>query len=128
MKAKTNIDGGGLRDNAGKLRIGFVPTDVILAVAQVLTEACTTRVPPYPERNWERGMPWSKVTESLERHLADIKLGHFVDAKSKLRASAHLACNAMILCAYDLRGMHHLDDLEPFARAAARKSRKTKTK
>lgn len=116
-KRNNNIDGGGRRDNHGKLRVDLIPADVMEALAEVLGHACTQRVPPYPERNWERGMPWSKVTASLERHLLDIKLGRRLDPSgTKLRSSALLLCNAVFLCAYDIRGMHHLDDLEPFAR------------
>ncbi len=116
MATSKRPDGGGRRDNAGKLRVDLIPADVLEALAGVLTDACTTRVPPYPERNWERGMKWSNVVGSLERHLLDFKLGRRVDRKSKLRSSALLLCNAVFLCAYDLRGLTALDDLEPYAR------------
>ncbi len=122
---KKKVDGQGLRFNAGKLRVDLVPADVIEAMATVLGYACTQRVPPYPPRNWERGMPWSDVTASLERHLLDLKLGRRLDPSGTgLRTSALLLTNAAIVCAYDMRGMHHLDDLEPFARAAARRRKK----
>lgn len=113
------IDGGGFRHNGGKLRVDLVPADVIEVLADVLGYACTERKPPYPERNWERGMKWSNVVASLERHLLDVKLGRRLDpAGTGRRSTALLLCNAVILCAYDIRDMHHLDDLEPFARAA----------
>lgn len=119
------VDGGGLRDNAGKLRMDLIPTDVMEALAEVLGHACTQRQPPYPERNWERGMPWSKVVASLERHLADVKMGRRLDPSGTgLRSVALLLCNAVFLCAYQIRGMEHLDDLEPYARAAARRKNK----
>jgi hypothetical protein len=111
-------DGGGIRHNAGKLRLDLVPADVIAALAEVLGHACTQRNPPYPERNWERGMKWSDVVASLERHLLDVKMGRRLDPSGTgLRSTALLLCNAAFLCGYDIRGMHHLDDLEPFARA-----------
>lgn len=117
-RKSTVVDGGGLRDNAGKLRVDLVPADVIEALAGVLGHACTSRKPPYPERNWERGMPWSKVVASLDRHLLDVKRGRRLDPSGTgLRSTALLLCNAVFLCAYDLRGMHHLDDLEPMLRA-----------
>lgn len=115
-------DGGGHRHNQGKLRLDLIPEDIRRELAKVLTHACTERKPPYPERNWERGMPWSNVVGSLERHLSDLKLGIRIDPSgSGLRTSALLLCNAMFLCGYDIRGMHHLDDLEPYARAAAQR-------
>lgn len=116
-KIKPVPDGGGLRHNAGKLRLDLIPADVMLELAKVLTHACTERKPPYPERNWERGMPWSQVAGSLDRHWNDLKLGKRLDPSGTgLRTSALLLCNAVFLCAYDIRGMHHLDDLEPVAR------------
>lgn len=121
----TNVDGGGRRDNTGKLRVDLVPADVIEALAEVLGFACTQRVPPYPPRNWERGMKWSNVVASLERHLLDVKLGRRLDPSGTgLRSTALLLCNAVFLAAYDLRGLHHLDDLEPYARARPRKARR----
>lgn len=117
MARKKRVDGGGLRFNKGKLRVDLVPSDVIEALAGVLGFACTQRKPPYPERNWERGMKWSDVVASMERHLLDVKLGRRLDPSgTNLRSTALLLCNAVFLCAYDIRGMHHLDDLEPFAR------------
>ena len=121
-KKSDKMDGGGMRFNAGKLRVDLVPADVIEELARVLGYACTQRVPPYPERNWERGMKWSDVVASLDRHLLDVKLGRKCDPSGTgLRSTALLLCNAVFLCAYDIRGMHHLDDLEPLVRAANRK-------
>ncbi len=123
-KAPLKVDGGGRRDNAGKVRVDLIPTDVIMALAEVLGFACTQRVPPYPERNWERGMKWSNVVASLDRHLADVKRGIRLDPSGTgLRSTALLLCNTVFLCAYDLRGMHHLDDLEPVLRAPRRKKK-----
>lgn len=119
------VDGGGLRFNGGKLRVDLVPADVIEALAGVLGYACTKRTPPYPERNWERGMKWSNVVASLERHLLDVKLGRRLDpAGTGLRSTALMLCNAVFLCAYDIRGLDHLDDLEPYARKSKKATKK----
>lgn len=118
---RVKVDGGGERKNTGKLRLDLVPTDVVEELAKVLTYGAKK----YAERNWERGMPWSDVAGSLERHWADFKLGRRVDpAGSGMRTSALLLCNAVFLCAYDIRGMHHLDDLEPFARGSRARRKK----
>lgn len=121
--AKTSahpIDGGGLRKDDGKLRVDLIPADVMEELAHVLTFGAKK----YAERNWERGMKWSKVMGPLERHLLDFKLGRRVDKDSGRLTSAHLLCNVVFLCAYELRKMNHLDDIEPFANAAMRKRRK----
>lgn len=84
--------------------------------------ACEQRKPPYPPRNWERGMKWSDVVASLDRHLLDVKMGRRLDPSGTgLKSTALLLCNAVFLCAYDIRRMHKLDDLEPFARKIARR-------
>ena len=130
MPSKTKVtqrkpDGGGLRFNTGKLRVDLVPADAIEALAEVLGYACTQRKPPYPPRNWERGMKWSDVVASLDRHLLDVKMGRRLDPSGTgLKSTALLLCNAMFLACYDRRGLHHLDDLEPYARASKQRRKK----
>lgn len=113
MKPRTKIDGGGLRKDTGKLRVDLIPADVQKELAKVLTFGAKK----YAERNWERGMPWSKAAGPLDRHWLDFKLGLRVDPESKCLTIAHVLCNAVFLCAWELRGLQGLDDLEPFARA-----------
>lgn len=117
---RVKTDGGGLRHDAGKLRLDLVPTDVLQELARVLTFGAKK----YAERNWERGMPWSKAAGPLERHWADFKLGKRRDPESRCLAIAHVLCNAVFLCAWELRNMGHLDDLEPFARKFKRTNRR----
>jgi hypothetical protein len=114
---KKSVDGGGLRHDQGKLRVDLLPADALQEVARVMTYGAHK----YAERNWERGMPWSKVAGPLDRHWLDFKLGRRVDRETKLRTMAHVACNALFLLAYEMRGLHHLDDIEPFARAPKRR-------
>jgi hypothetical protein len=94
------IDGGGLRHNQGKLRLDLVPVSLDRAVAAVLQQACERSVNPYPERNWERGMPWSKVTASLLRHLAAWRAGEDNDPETGLPHLWHIACNVAFLIEY----------------------------
>lgn len=106
-KQSYNGDNGGLRYDAGKPRVGLLPPDALLALAEVYTQACApSEAYPqgkYPERNWERGMNYSKVTDSLLRHLLKWMGGEDVDAESKLLHTAHIAWNAMALLTYQLR-------------------------
>jgi hypothetical protein len=100
-------DNGGLRYDANKPMMHLLPPDALLALAEVYTKACTptTMYPQgkYPKRNWERGMDWSKVTDSLERHLMAFKMGEDKDRESGLLHAAHMAWNAMALLTYQLR-------------------------
>lgn len=86
----------GLRFNDGKTRHDLVPAYAQEQYARVLTEGSKK----YAERNWERGMKWSKVIASLERHLQEIKNCNDYDAESKLLHSAHIMCNAAFLTEY----------------------------
>lgn len=86
----------GLRYNEGKLRYDLVHQWAHEQMVKVLTFGSQK----YQERNWERGMAWSKIISSLERHLAAIKKGEDFDQESGMLHIAHLACNAHFLTAY----------------------------
>lgn len=88
--------GTGLRFNEGKLRYDLVHPFAHEQMVKVLTAGANK----YAERNWERGMKWSKVYSSAERHLAAIKAGEDYDPETGLLHAAHLACNAHFLTAY----------------------------
>jgi 5'(3')-deoxyribonucleotidase len=86
----------GLRFNSGKTRYDLVPAYAQEQYARVLTKGSEK----YADRNWERGMAWSKVLASLERHLQAIKRGEDYDKESGLLHSAHVMCNAAFLTEY----------------------------
>jgi 5'(3')-deoxyribonucleotidase len=86
----------GLRFNEGKTRYDLVPTFAQEEYAKVLTKGAEK----YAERNWEKGMAWSKVLASLERHLNAIKRGEDHDPETGLLHSAHVMCNAAFLTEY----------------------------
>jgi hypothetical protein len=88
--------GGGMRFNEGKTRHDLVPAFAQEQYALVLTLGANK----YAERNWERGMKWSKVLSSLERHLQAIKRGEDYDKETGLLHSAHVMCNAAFLTEY----------------------------
>lgn len=86
----------GLRFNQGKIRFDLVPTFAQEQYVNVLTKGSVK----YAERNWELGMKWSKVSASLERHLAAFKSGEDYDKETGLLHSAHIMCNAAFLTEY----------------------------
>ena len=86
----------GLRFNEGKSRHDLVPAFAQEQYARVLTKGAEK----YAERNWEKGMAWSKVISSLERHLQAIKRGEDYDKETGLLHSAHVMCNAGFLTEY----------------------------
>lgn len=86
----------GLRFNEGKTRYDLIPTFAQEQYAKVLTVGANK----YAERNWEKGMKWSKVIASMERHLAAFKRGEDFDSESGLLHMAHVMCNAAFLTEY----------------------------
>ena len=64
-----------LRFDEGKLRYDLVPLTPIRGYAKI----CTKALVKYPERNWERGMLWSKCLGPLKRHLAEFEAGNDFD-------------------------------------------------
>lgn len=86
----------GLRFNAGKTRHDLVPQFAQEQYAKVLTKGSEK----YAERNWEKGMSWSKVLASLKRHILAIESGEDFDKETGLLHSAHAMCNAAFLTEY----------------------------
>jgi hypothetical protein len=54
----------------------------------------------YARFNWMKGMAWSEVVNSAQRHIIAMYNGHSFDAESKEHHAAHLICNAMMLVHY----------------------------
>ena len=105
------VMGGGLRYDKGKLRYDLVQPWAHEQMVRVLTKGAEK----YADRNWEKGMPWSKIIGPLKRHVAaiekgedydfypdtcaDCKAGTCVNHTGELHA-AQIACNAHFLTAY----------------------------
>lgn len=86
----------GKRFDKGKLRYDLVPFDALEEVVKVLMAGAEK----YGDKNWELGMPWSKVFTPAQRHLASILKGEDYDKEDGLLHAAHLACNALFLIRY----------------------------
>ena len=89
-------DGSGKRFNQGKVRYDLAPAFAQEQYAKVLTFGSMR----YGAHNWEKGMLWSNVLASLERHLQAIKNGEDYDKESGILHSAHIMCNAAFLTEY----------------------------
>lgn len=91
-----NKKGQGLRYNQGKLRYDLVQPDAHKDMVKVITMGAEK----YEDRNWELGMKWSVVIQSLKRHLEAFERGEDYDKESGELHISHLACNAHFLNAY----------------------------
>lgn len=88
--------GTGKRFNEGKTRHDLTPAWAQEQYARVLTAGAVK----YGEGNWEKGMAWSKVIASMERHLQAIKRNQDFDPETGELHSAHIMCNAAFLTEY----------------------------
>lgn len=68
---KDPMEGGGLRENKGKIRYDLLEPFAIEELAKVFTKGAEK----YAEHNWLKGMPWSKMRASLGRHLGAYDAG-----------------------------------------------------
>lgn len=86
----------GKRFNEGKPRTDLVTPRAFMEMVKVLTIGAEK----YGDRNWEKGMKWSKIVSSLKRHLLAYEAGDDFDDETGLLHSAHIMTNAMFLTEY----------------------------
>lgn len=97
----TSKAGEGLRFNKGKRRYDLIPVDALAALADLFTIGANK----YAERNWEKGMAYSSVAASLDRHWNDFKAGIDRDPETGCLHITHVVWNAMALLTFHLRGI-----------------------
>jgi hypothetical protein len=98
-------DGGGLRDNAGKVQYELIPADALHALAEHYTKSGGPPggPPKYPARNWERGMAWLKCFGCMMRHSWAWMRGEDFDADTGTHHMICVAWNAFAIFAYATR-------------------------
>lgn len=90
-----------IKNDEGKLPWFLLPPDAIDDVLGVLQYGAAK----YGERNWERGMDWSRPFSALMRHMWAWWRGETYDPESGKAHLAHAACCVLFLLAYELRGV-----------------------
>lgn len=88
-----------VKHDEGKLPWDLMPFDALEEVVKVLRFGAAK----YAPRNWEAGLPWSRIFSSAMRHLVQWFKGDDVDRESGLHPLAHAACCVLFLLAYVLR-------------------------
>lgn len=91
----------GRKDDSGKLRMDLIPPEVEEMLALVLTKGASK----YADRNWEKGIKYSRVYAALRRHLLAWMKGEEIDSEWGLPHLAHAYCCLTFLLTYELRGM-----------------------
>ena len=83
----------GIRKNKGKLKWSLVSWKALEPMVQVLMFGAKK----YSDWNWSKGLKYTEVCESLQRHLISFLEGEDDDKESKLHHVGHILCNAMFL-------------------------------
>lgn len=100
----------GLRYNQNKNQMQLIPEYPLEQIGKVMTKGALK----YAPNNWRKGMPWSEVEGSLQRHLALYKSGEDFDKESGVYHMAHVAVNAMFLVDYYRSNSHFDDRYKPY--------------
>lgn len=100
-KTSPKFSSGGLRFDTGKPRVELLDIDALFGTVAVLTDGAAK----YADRNWEKGMLWSKVYGPLLRHAFKWWNGEDYDLESGRLHVDHMACNVMFLQAYVKRAV-----------------------
>jgi hypothetical protein len=83
----------GERENKGKLRWSLVSRKALAPMVRVLMFGAEK----YDDHNWKKGLKYTEICESLQRHMDDFLDGDDNDDESKLSHVGHILCNAMFL-------------------------------
>lgn len=95
-------DNGGLRYNEGKARFDLIPPEALEALAAHYARGALK----YADRNWERGMDWTRgCFASMERHAWAWMRGEDCDPETGTHHMIAVAWNAFALFTYAQRGI-----------------------
>jgi hypothetical protein len=106
-KRKTQASASGAKHDGGKLPWHLLPYDAVREIVKVLQFGAQK----YAERNWEKGLAYSRVFGATMRHLtAHFQDGETHDPETGLSHLAHAGCEILFALAFELRGRADLDD------------------
>jgi hypothetical protein len=107
---------GGYKADEAKTRMDLIPPEFVFATGEVLTYGAAK----YADRNWEKGMKWSRPFAALMRHMWAWWAGRGPTNKSFLFGDLdtetgmshlwHAAACIAFLVTYEVRGMTAFDD------------------
>lgn len=98
------------KHDGGKPRLDLLPVVPLEMVARVFEHGAAR----YGERDWERGMRYSRMYSAALRHLFAFWEGQNADEESLMFHVAHAAACCLCLCQYLHEGDKRWDD-RPFA-------------
>jgi hypothetical protein len=87
------IENKAIRYNKGKLKWSLVPMRALEPMVQVLMFGATK----YSPNNWQKGMSYCTIYDSMQRHINSFMEGEDNDPDSKMHHIGHILCNALFL-------------------------------
>ena len=90
----------GIKLDSGKPRYELAPPEALAGQVRILTLGAAK----YTDRNWERGMEWSRVFGAVQRHLWAWYGGEDNDPETGESHMHHAACCVAFLQTYIERG------------------------
>ena len=99
---RTDLADVGAKYDGEKTRWELLPYDAIEEVARVYTMGAHK----YADRNWEKGIAYSRILGALQRHLTAWYQGERYDPENGQPHLASVVWNGLALLAYELRGMN----------------------
>lgn len=111
IKAHEDGTGGAVKFDTDKVRIELFPGDALFAISDILTSGAKK----YEDRNWEKGMLWSRPFGALMRHMWAWWMGKVptkynflfgdLDMETGRSHLWHAGCCIVFLISYELRGI-----------------------
>jgi len=100
--------GNGIKNDQNKIRMDLLSPYALIGTATVLTYGANK----YEDRNWEKGLQFSRVFGALLRHLMAFWMGQDIDPETGLSHLDHASCCLMFLQHYKHNGSIYakLDD------------------
>lgn len=102
----------GFKADAGKPRWDLLPVDAIREVVIVLTLGAAK----YEDRNWEKGILYSRCYAAALRHLTAWWEREDDDPETGINHLAHAICEILFALAFSLRDMKEFDDRPPLTK------------
>lgn len=93
LTAYSEEGAAGVKRDAGKPDLSFLPTEALVGAAQVFAFGAVK----YARDNWRGGMPWTQPYAAVLRHLTAWLEGQDLDQDSGLPHLDHALCTLMML-------------------------------
>lgn len=99
----------GVKYDAGKPRMDLISPFAMEELGKVLAYGAKK----YADRNWEKGISYSRVIAAILRHTAKYMMGEKIDPETGLSHMAAVLCNAHFLVHFE-NTMPSMDDLPKY--------------